>query len=371
MLLHEENRDEDVVVIPHAHTPGSWWISDPAVERLVEIVSNFGTFEWLGRAYLAEGHQLGFVGGSDDHIGHPGLRPLNNAGNASSSNNGGIAAIRASERSRDAIFDALRAKHTYATNGQRIILDVEVNGTGMGQHGTLREHQILKGRAIGTAPIESITVVKNGLEVKNFDFSGVTDRASSLVEVRFFSETDPHRRLAKSRLKRSWWGDIKVKGSRIHSISTPNVENIHTEWARISDDSRDKVEFRMKTLGAFRSILLRLDDLTESTSFEFSAESPRGDLIEKHEFTVSKMKNEGGETLVSRVGPNRDSVTMRFVDPPDRQDREFEFVDTARPEPGDSYYVRVTQTNGGMAWSSPIWLMHEPQQPERGSRSSP
>ncbi|GAH00533.1 unnamed protein product, partial [marine sediment metagenome] len=34
----------------------------------------------------------------------------------------------------------------------------------------------------------------------------------------------------------------------------------------------------------------------------------------------------------------------------------FEFTD--KPETGqtDWYYVRVTQTNGSLAWSSPIWI---------------
>ena len=34
---------------------------------------------------------------------------------------------------------------------------------------------------------------------------------------------------------------------------------------------------------------------------------------------------------------------------------EFSFVDSARGQ-GDYYYVRVTQRNDAIAWSSPIWV---------------
>ena len=37
-------------------------------------------------------------------------------------------------------------------------------------------------------------------------------------------------------------------------------------------------------------------------------------------------------------------------------DQKFEFVDSDSPKPGDYYFVRVKQLDGGMAWSSPIWV---------------
>ena len=37
----------------------------------------------------------------------------------------------------------------------------------------------------------------------------------------------------------------------------------------------------------------------------------------------------------------------------------FEFVDN-QPAPGENYYyVRVIQTDGELAWSSPIWVRYE------------
>ena len=71
--LHAEAAPEDVLVIPHAHTAGDWTQSDPALERLVEMYSMHGTFEWFANLYLRNGWEVGFVGGSDDHRAKPGL----------------------------------------------------------------------------------------------------------------------------------------------------------------------------------------------------------------------------------------------------------------------------------------------------------
>ena len=37
-------------------------------------------------------------------------------------------------------------------------------------------------------------------------------------------------------------------------------------------------------------------------------------------------------------------------------DQEFEFTDLDGIAPGDYYYVRVNQLDGGRAWSSPWWV---------------
>ena len=43
---------DDVLVIPHAHEAGDWTRSDPDLERLVEIYSMHGSFEFFGNLYL-------------------------------------------------------------------------------------------------------------------------------------------------------------------------------------------------------------------------------------------------------------------------------------------------------------------------------
>ncbi|MCP5110335.1 MAG: DUF3604 domain-containing protein, partial [bacterium] len=154
--LREQNDTDDVLIIPHAHQAGDWTNSDGDMERLVEIQSGHGTFDWFGNKYLQNGFEVGFVGASDNHNGHPGYSGIGNR------QLGGLAAVIAPENSPDAVFDALRGRATYATTGERIILDATLNGARMGLRQQNTTERKIDCRVNGTAPIDSIDVIKNG-----------------------------------------------------------------------------------------------------------------------------------------------------------------------------------------------------------------
>ena len=77
----------------------------------------------------------------------------------------------------------------------------------------------------------------------------------------------------------------------------------------------------------------------------------RGDRLT---LTLRDIAN-GGAKYTSQVDRHTDTVTLRTVNPDVPLEQEIEFTDLDSPEHGD-YYVRVRQTNGGTAWSSPIWV---------------
>ncbi|HXV36497.1 MAG TPA: DUF3604 domain-containing protein, partial [Myxococcota bacterium] len=110
--------------------PTNWsFAPDPVLEPLTEIVSVHGSSEALDapvpiynamrgnfvRDVLDRGYRLGFVGSGDGHDGHPGLSHL-------VTESGGLAAIVASELTRESVLSALCARRVYATNGPRILL---------------------------------------------------------------------------------------------------------------------------------------------------------------------------------------------------------------------------------------------------------
>ncbi|XOV89252.1 MAG: DUF3604 domain-containing protein [Pseudomonadota bacterium] len=350
-LLQAENDAADVLVIPHAHNPGRWWQSDPTIENLVEIVSNHGTFEWLGRAYLAEGYQLGFIGGSDDHIGHPGLRALSNAGSGSD-NFGGMAAVIAPRLDRDLLFSAMKSRQTYATNGQKIILKTRVNGSLMGTEVKARDRTTIEGRVVGTSPISYIDLVRNGATVERLDFLNASTSPTTQLEVRFYSETDPLTRDVMSRGARPWRGSLQVSGAKLLAVETPNVENVYSEGARISADDPQRVEFFMRTRGAYRTLLLSLDKVTRGAKITLTAESRK--LTVSESLGINRLPEEG-HRIASADDQHEDEIVLRWVAPPTERDRSFDFVSRAA-KPGENFYVRVIQANGGMAWSSPVRL---------------
>ena len=96
--LRGANDPADVLVIPHAHSAGDWTQSDGELERVVEIYSEHGTFEWYGNMFLRNGFEVGFLAASDDHRAKPGAPQ----GHFQASLIGvpGLAAVRAGEKDR-------------------------------------------------------------------------------------------------------------------------------------------------------------------------------------------------------------------------------------------------------------------------------
>jgi hypothetical protein len=79
--------------------------------------------------------------------------------------------------------------------------------------------------------------------------------------------------------------------------------------------------------------------------------------------TVTLPFNEIADALLTRELPvdrHVDSIFIQLVNPQAPMDGEIDFVDRGTLQPGDYYYVRVTQLDGAHAWSSPIWVGGEP-----------
>ncbi len=161
--LHELGRP--VVTIPHHPkfiSPADWREHDDRLQRLVEVYSGWGSSE-LGsehtaRAALQRGLRLGFIAGTDNHIGRPGQGNRTHEG-------GGLACVLAPELTREAIFDALVARRCYATTGARMLLDLRVNGALMGSEAPMAQKRSVTVRAIGEADIRRVEIVSNGAVV--------------------------------------------------------------------------------------------------------------------------------------------------------------------------------------------------------------
>ncbi len=174
-----EAAGEEAVVIPHHPAkimfPLNWDYHDPELERCVEICSKWGSSEHYrnplqladepGTPYgtfpglfvqdaLARGYRLGFVGGSDGHVLKPGSR--------------GLTGIWAPELSREALFDALRKRRTFATTGARIQILFSLNGHPMGEEIKVNRYQLealypfeIYVEVLAESPLERVELVEN------------------------------------------------------------------------------------------------------------------------------------------------------------------------------------------------------------------
>ena len=360
--LRERYDTNDVLIIPHAHQPGDWRSSDTDMETLVEIMSMHGTFEWFGNYYLRNGHQIGFVAASDDHRTHPGYTGTRPRG---MSQFGGLAAALASEKTSDAIFDALKQRRVYAaTTAERIIVDLELNGEQMGQRIAYGEDRRLRVRVMGTAPVSEIAVVKNGDEVYRMRplKASLADRVTA--QLSFESSTEPFIRDSPRGVRR-WSGTINVRGAKLVDYGAPRIENRHLErWEREGNGLR----FRTATRGRADSVLIDLEEATPSTEIvvgldegsEFG-KAPihvrpyRAHPAQMIGFQFSDLRD-GLLAKELEADPDSDRVTLQLISDDQPLDCDFEFVDQGVAGHGDYYYVRVKQLDGAMAWSSPVWV---------------
>ena len=357
--LREANDVSDVLVIPHAHQPGDWTNSDGDMERLVEIQSGHGTFDWFGDKYLENGYRVGFVGASDNHVGHPGYSGMTNR------QLGGLAAVLASENTGEAIFDALRARSTYATTGERILLEADLNGVGIGRSQALSPNRTLRCTVNGTAPIDAIDVVKNGRIVHSNRYLETAVTRDAHVQVSFEASTEVIGRRQVPRGDRPWQGTISVKGAEIVGLEEPWYRHPGTYSARLEGG---QVRFALHTRGRSTALVLRLRGASADTEVAVDMESTRERTGSGgYERTPQRLRANrqafrfgdlGGnvDRREYRVLEHTDALSVQLVSPAGSLDQEFTYTDRDEAAPGDYYYLRVRQIDGAVAWSSPFWV---------------
>lgn len=90
----------------------------PRLDRLVEIGSAWGHFEWLIKDAIARGWRVGVCANSDEHRGRCGGGV---PGTAVFGTKGGLTGVLCNQLGRLEVGQALRARHTFATTGERMV----------------------------------------------------------------------------------------------------------------------------------------------------------------------------------------------------------------------------------------------------------
>jgi len=159
----------ECLIIPHHPkycNPINWSYPSHPQERLVEIYSTWTSSEEGSvhsvQAALVQEHKLGIIAGSDNHIAEPGHH-IYYPGEG-----GGLAAVFASELTRDAIFQALFDRYCYGTTGARILLDFTINGYRMGKEFSTGGDRKIEVKVIGTSPIIKIEIIKDNQILKEY-----------------------------------------------------------------------------------------------------------------------------------------------------------------------------------------------------------
>lgn len=362
--LHERYNPADVVVIPHAHSPGDYRQSDSQLEPLIEVMSMHGSFQWFMQSYLSHGHEVGVVAASDDHMSRPGY---SSPTTASLAQRGGLGAVLAPQKSRDAIFDGLKSRLTYATTGDRMILKFDVNGTQMGQRAPYSDSRVISGRVISPAPIRSITLYKNDAQLWQQEYL-LDDSAGSEQNLllSFSSDPTPYYTGDAPRGWRHWRGELQVSGA---SLTTAIPQDFYNPTTQYFQHTGNVVAFGTHTRGDTSSIRLQLSDVGPDAAITLNLDAARetGSAPPRYrehaaipatsvELDLAEITGGTMSKNIPQADYPEDKVTLRRVINGGERDISFTVSDAERPDQGDYYYFRVEQADDAIAWSSPIWV---------------
>jgi hypothetical protein len=325
--LFDRLRGKDAIVVAHVGgRPANLQFHDDEIERLIEVASAWGKFEWMIEDAMRLGHKVGFCAGSDDHKGRPGA---SYPGRSFFGWYGGLTCVLAKELTREAIFEALRARHCYATTGQRMILQVTCDGHVMGEEYRAKGPRHISIRAIGTAPIERIDLFRN-IELLT-SWPKRMERSADKIRISWGGA-----RIRGRGRNVQWDGFLEVSGSEIlaaepYAMDSP-AETVSQEGNRVT--------WRSCTAGDDDGLILTLRD-PENAAIHF--ESP---LLQTDVEVADLPKN----VDLGGIGLH---VTFEKLPIP-MDDMAVEFVDEYRGLA--AYWMRVLQSDGNLAWSSPIYV---------------
>lgn len=344
--FHEAFRDRDVLVNIHVGgrmTNLDWY--EPKIEKLCETHSTHGTVEWFFMDALARGYKVGLTAGTDGVMGrpgacHPGRRLIRNLRN-------GLTAVYAKELTRESIWEALQARRTYATTGERIRLLFQVNDADMGSEITVNGPPKISFQVEGTKPVERVDLFRGVEVIDSWTVSPPVsqDEDSTMLRV-LWGGTE---RKGTARLQRvDWKGSLSINGGSLELVETVNFQSYDDEAVLVSDN---RIEWANQSAGNAAGILVRVrGDEAAELSFESAPASFQVRLgdVRNRDHRVDA----GGVGRFAQIGPPPGpSGPTAF---------RCEVIDE-HCVPGElPYWIRVTQIDQSLAWSSPVYVTVSP-----------
>lgn len=297
---------------------------------------------------LDQGMRLGCIGSTDDHLGYAGAWGE------------GIAAVLAEELTREAIFEALRKRRCYAVSGDRIEVDFTVNGEPMGSEIEGADVREIAVSVVGWDEISMVELLRNGEPIAR----AFGKQKPSL---------DPWPGRARAHIRYGWgpWATLAMPRTCDWKMA------LRLEGARITkavpawqagpyeEQRRDRVLEHTDTTCRWESFTARegafAEDPTKRMYFEIEGPADARLSVDVSEPSLRRIEGTLGEfarrSATQFTGPfTSESFQVERLILPASYEASLEVEDEGSGEGTDYYYVRVTQANGQMAWSSPIWV---------------
>ena len=360
--------EERALMIPHhlAYPKGrrgvNWEVFREDCTPVVEIYSEHGNSEDdrgpftffthsmggretanTARAALAAGLRFGFVGSSDDHAGFPGAYGE------------GLMAALVTDFTRQGIFEAIRARRTYALTGDRIELDFTVEGAPMGASIDAGKQVSVSFDVRGRDELDVVEVIQDGRVAHRF-FSGESPSFENPIQVRLEWGWGPWGALALERVC-DWAMEVAIEGGRLVRFF-PCLQSMPF------DEKRRHVFQRKGGNLAIRSYTARQNAYRENPNQSVVLEiegGPETALVlslklpceESARHTLGELAR-GSVNRFTGAFPKEAWQWHRLVPPSASSVAGSCTLDV--PAGRSHAYLRARQKNGHIAWGSPVFL---------------
>lgn len=331
---------EDVMAIPHVGGRyGNLDYCDEDFVKLIEIHSHHGTFEWFFLDALKKGLKLGVIAASDDHTCRPGLSyptEKTSRGFVSFDVIGGYTGVYADELTRESLWDAFKKRHTYATTGERIILQVKCCDRMMGDEFETDKIPEIEVSVMGSDLISEIEIFR-GLE-NIYSYSNSLKKRMNTIKIEFSGV-----RIKSRSKKTNWDGMLTIENGRFEGIERMDFNRAQD---RVTLVSNQIIKWNSNTSGNTNGFEIKIDG-NKKTKLRFSS-SQISFGFDMDDIAENK--------LIKDAGGINQKVTLSMAKEPAAKNVDIKFTDNKIKQGINAYWVKAVQKDGHTAWSSPIYI---------------
>ena len=327
---------DDVFVIPHVGgRRANLAFHDPHLSPFIEICSVHGRFEWFARDALARGLEVGFVANSDDHTGRPGAAFASERHRVQ----GGLMGAWADNLSREALWEAFRARRVYGTSGKRIALQFTADGHPMGESYTTSTPPHLRVAAWGTDAIERVEIWR-GCDLWYVHHPSPGSPSSGRLRLTWSGarSSGRNRRLI-------WDGALITFNATIGGAEAFGFDNPREGVVEVTENC---VRWTSSTVGDPDGLIVSVQSLGSDARIRFETPALTTDIA-LAEIGVDGLRIPG-------TGLDAELRVAWMPDTPFSKDIVIDLIGSAPVNDVVPYWVRILQVDGEAAWSSPIYV---------------